>query len=306
MRSAPLTRSGIHGKTPSKYTRPVTAGFSYSWMIVILFLLNTAMFELSAQNTDGVGAVEAHLQEAGYAVFRDESISSAAAALNRSDSALGELSPQVEENHPVFRYYQSRIYLNRGFILMSAGRDREAQEYLEKSIELSQKALELIDRELQTRDSEGWEHGLNIPALPEGRGIHSDLWRVLSDSYMYLFNFKGTLYQMSNGAKLRDYPQNALALNPENLRARLSRGLFFINAPAIGGGNDTKGIETLEYLLNSENDLLRFQGLAWIGTAHLEEGNTQDAQDAFDAAERIFPDTAWIDGLRSGESSRGR
>lgn len=253
-----------------------------------------------------VTTIEEQLLAAGYAVFRDESIPRAVTALNRSREALDELAGSVTKDHPVVSYYESRIMLNRGFVLMSSGDNREAQSFLEKSIRLSEDALEQIEDDLRTMGLENWEHELPIPALPTGREIHSDLWRVLSDSYMYLFNFKGTLYQMSNGAKLRDYPRKALELNPGNLRALLSRGLFFIKAPAIGGGNNGRGIEVLQQLASSGNELLAFQAYAWIGSAQLENGNGPEAEEAFHAAQRIFPNTAWIAGLRRGERSQGR
>lgn len=128
----------------------------------------------------------------------------------------------------------------------------------------------------------------------------SDALRLLADTYMRLMNYRGTLYMVSYGPQALKLLKKALALEKNNYTAINSLAMYYINAPAIGGGDLDRGIEALENALHSPDEFDNFISYVWLGTAWQKKGAPEKAKAYFRQALTIYPENPWAKGLLEG------
>lgn len=128
----------------------------------------------------------------------------------------------------------------------------------------------------------------------------SDAHRLLADSYMRLMSYKGPLYLMSQGPQALKLLKKALSLEKNNYPALNSLAMYYINAPAIGGGDLDQGVEALKSALRSTDQFDNFISYVWLGTAWQKKGDTEKAREYFRQALMIYPKNSWARGLLEG------
>lgn len=97
--------------------------------------------------------------------------------------------------------------------------------------------------------------------------------------------------------------ERALEAGPENPRVWLARGIGTLNKPGFVGGGVEPALEQFERarVLFERDDPApghpawgEAELRAWIGIAHAQEGRTEEARRAFEAALRIEPEFEWV------------
>jgi tetratricopeptide (TPR) repeat protein len=170
-------------------------------------------------------------------------------------------------------YWDARAVLLLGSHLNHVGDSRRAAGVLPEG-------LDLVERALQAGD-------------------FSDGLRVLADLHSQMTLARGMFHMLRHGETARDAASRARQMDPENVRALITVAGFYLNAPRIAGGDVATGIERLEQALAMDppdtND--RFMILGWLAEAHQSEGNLETARRYAREALRIYPRSAWIQGI---------
>jgi tetratricopeptide (TPR) repeat protein len=182
--------------------------------------------------------------------------------LEKSKTAFNQIPDEAKKN-----YWLARLELSFGEYEMGQKNDKKAEKHF-------QQAMELINKSLKIEEA-------------------SDSFRVLSDSYMYLMNYKGFLFQAKNGTKLKTLPEKALSLDPNNFAAMISLGLFHVNAPAIAGASKDKAVEFLKKASESSNSSEKFSSFVWLAQAYRKLKNKEEALKSIDKALEIYPNSKW-------------
>ena len=122
----------------------------------------------------------------------------------------------------------------------------------------------------------------------------SDANRVLADTMMRLMNYKGAIYTMTKGPQVLKILKKALDLDAKNYTAMNSLGMYYINAPAVGGGSADKGIEVLQKALESKDHFDNFISNVWLGSAFQKKKNSGEAKQYYQKALGIYPNSPWV------------
>jgi tetratricopeptide (TPR) repeat protein len=169
-------------------------------------------------------------------------------------------------------YWQSRVDYLYGFVERGERRDGEAERRFQDGYTLAERAA----------------------TLPGG-----DAYRLQADLTAQLIPFRGALYAMKNGPRIRQLAQKALELNPGNAKALLTLALFYWNAPGIAGGSDREALRLLHELeLRAELEREdRFGVLTWLGLAYLGRKDRERARLYLRRAQEVYPGNTWVRSL---------
>ncbi len=122
---------------------------------------------------------------------------------------------------------------------------------------------------------------------------HSDAHRVLADSYMRLMSYNGTFYLVTKGPQALSLLKKAVSLDQNNYKAYISMGMYYLGAPAIGGGSNKKALEVLNIALDTADELDMFLCNAWLGHAYKRLNDKDRAIEHYSKALAIYPDSQW-------------
>lgn len=122
----------------------------------------------------------------------------------------------------------------------------------------------------------------------------SDANRVLADTIMRLMDYKGAIYMMSKGPQALKLLNKALSLDEKNYAAMNSLGMYYIEAPAIGGGSVAKGMDILQKALESKDQYENFISNIWLGKAFQKKNNSSEGEQHFQKALGIYPNSPWV------------
>ncbi len=254
------------GTRPDPRTRKSFTGFLAAIMLVCMSL------PAAAQDSREIAEVRSSYRQAERVFFSRDDIAAARAILDAHLDARERIrDPQWR------RLMNAQASVHAGYFEMNGGRDSIARELLEQGI----------------------SHSEAVIAQGGSGELISEAYRIAADAYLFLANIRGPLFQMSNGAKFRDYPIKALEYHPENRRARLSRAVFLASVPPLVGGNPAEAARLLEDSLEGSEAELQFQMLVWLGIANQRLGDDRQALSAWERAERIIPGSSWIAELRA-------
>ena len=117
--------------------------------------------------------------------------------------------------------------------------------------------------------------------------------QLLADAYMRLMDYKSALYTANKGPKAVKLLNTAVSLEPNNCPALISLATYYINAPTVGGGSVTKGVEALEKALVSPDAHDHFLSNLWLGYAYRKLKKEDEAQRYFLKALEIYPQSLW-------------
>jgi len=154
----------------------------------------------------------------------------------------------------------------------AAGKNNEAARAFSTAGDLAQKALEFNEKS-------------------------SDARRILADTYMRLMEYKGTLYMITKGPQARTLLNKAVQLDPQNYAAYNSLGIYYLNAPAIGGGSLNRGIDTLHLALESDDEFDNFISHIWLGIAFREKNDHEKARAHLQKALVTYSNSSWAKSL---------
>lgn len=176
------------------------------------------------------------------------------------------------ESASLREYSLGRVALLEGTWLNTLDRSRAAAQVLEEAVERAHRALE------EQEFSEGY--------------------RLLSDAHSQMMLARGLIYMIRNGDEARSAAFRALELDPANPRAHISVAGFYLNAPAVAGGDVEEGIEVLEsgVRLREAAESERFLMYLWLSNAHRELGEEQAASRYLQQARSIFPQSPLVSG----------
>jgi tetratricopeptide (TPR) repeat protein len=130
-------------------------------------------------------------------------------------------------------------------------------------------------------------------------GETSAAYRILADAYTQQMKYRGLLYQLANGSKIRKYAQSALNLDPENVKAQLTLALYFFHAPPTAGGGIEKSMDLLHRIETHSRlyPIDRYSILIWLAIGYQNQDDITQAEHYLEAALRLYPHNVWIDNL---------
>lgn len=122
----------------------------------------------------------------------------------------------------------------------------------------------------------------------------SDAHRVLANTYMRLMAYNGPLYSISKGSEAKKLLDKALQLDRDNYSAMNSMGMYLINAPRYAGGDLDKAMIILKKALASHEVYDQFIAFVWLGINYSKKKNKVEAQNYFNKALGIYPQSPWV------------
>lgn len=167
-------------------------------------------------------------------------------------------------------YWRAQAAYLYGFVEQGEGRLKEAERRFTEGFQLAERALRC--------------------------GEFSDGFRLLADTQAQLLMYNGMLYKMQYGPTVREFAEKALELDPGNIKAKLNLALYYKNAPAIAGGNETTARQILHEIeqISGLEPLDRFSVNVWLGISYAESKNASKAREYIARAQEIFPGNTWL------------
>lgn len=183
---------------------------------------------------------------------------------------------QQQSNKKLGLYWSAQVNYLCGLVNMGKNDKKIALSYFEKSRLILMRALKEY-------------------------GEFSKAYSLLADVYVQLLWCKGLGYKLANLNKLKIYPEKALSLDPDNIRANHSLALFCIKAPQPLGGNVDHAIELLKNLKSTDKADM-FTTYYILGTAYWKKNDIQKAIKYMGFALKLYPNNKWvIDDLKTIE-----
>jgi hypothetical protein len=144
-----------------------------------------------------------------------------------------------------------------------------------------------------------FEHSLHSAEQAVSAAPFSDGYRLIADAYTHLMKYKGMVYQVTHGMKIKQSAELALSMDQHNDKAKFALALFLFNAPSIAGGDRQKSIEMFETIRNSRNlhPIDRYSVLIWLAIGYNWEENPVLSTNALTSALEMYPRNIWIDDL---------
>ena len=210
-----------------------------------------------------------------------ETLVQATDALFDNSLPAGELRRLLESSRQAFAgvadpgeraYWQARTEYLSGFVERGEHQEKEAERRFRTGLSLAERAA----------------------SAQQG-----DAFRLQADLIAQLITSHGALYAMKNGPRIRPLAEKSLALDPDNAKARLTLALFFLNAPAVGGGSDKEALRIL-HELERRTDLERedrFGVLTWLGLAYKGRKDLERARTYLREAQAVYPGNTWVGSL---------
>jgi tetratricopeptide (TPR) repeat protein len=143
-----------------------------------------------------------------------------------------------------------------------------------------------------------YERGLEHVEAAMAGGVFSEGWRMMSEHISQLCLVKDIGFILSNGRKVAQYAENALALDPENVAAQIILAAAKVYPPAVFGGNPRIGIVMMQQALDlgaREKDDL-FNIYSGIGLAYSKLGQKAAARGWFEKALELYPNNEYVNG----------
>jgi tetratricopeptide (TPR) repeat protein len=187
------------------------------------------------------------------------------------DTILAELA--IATDSADVMHLRGRVAYLRGVAEAGYGAPGEGAEHLESAIEIA--------RAFRPDDAER-------------------SYILEAESRVELMQLKNFTYRVRYASGVRTLAQKALALNPDNIRARLLDASATINTPKLFGGNPAAGIEYIERTISEFANRIsvtrpeRFLSYLALGKAYIKTGNLERADQAYREAALLYPDSREI------------
>ncbi len=167
-------------------------------------------------------------------------------------------------------YWMARAEFLLGGLTRSIGDRRGADALFQRSLHFAEEAL--------------------------ARREFSDGFRILADSLGQLLTLRGILFQLSNGLRARDAAIMALELDWSNLRAHVSVGAYYLNAPEVAGGDVEYATTILANVIadRRSNQIERFLAYGFLALGYDELDDRRRAHESYREAAQIFPRNPWL------------
>ncbi len=167
-------------------------------------------------------------------------------------------------------YWMARAEFLLGSLKRSIGDRRAADAFFQRSLHFAEEAL--------------------------ARREFSDGFRILADSLGQLLTLRGILFQLSNGLRARDAAIMALELDWSNLRAHVSVGAYYLNAPEVAGGDVEYATGILSNVVADKRSTAveRFLAYSFLALGYDELDERRRSHDSYRKAAEIFPRNPWL------------
>jgi tetratricopeptide (TPR) repeat protein len=199
---------------------------------------------------------------------------------------LGELN--INEREMMFWESQSAYYLARGYQALDTVDEVLAQdEDLRKGkFKRLQKSYSKLDDIIALYEDSMALAGEYLSGGRDARGV-----RLYAESLSQLSTLKTLGFLMANGTKITPLAEEAVELDPDEVKAHMLLASRYVYSPGIWGGNPDKGIAMLE-------DIAAMDGLdredehniaVGIGFAHTMADRWDEAVPYFRRALDVYP-----------------
>jgi hypothetical protein len=188
--------------------------------------------------------------------------------VEQARSTFGSISDETES-----AYWLARAALIEGMLFNQMEEDRRAVRALENGLELAERAL--------------------------SAGDFSDGLRVRSDLHSQMMLARGVFYMMRNGEEARDSALVAMDRASDNVRAHISSAGYYLNAPAVAGGDPSQAERLIRRALSlhpTRNE--RFILSVMLARACATLDDEPGARRALANADELFPGSPWVATVR--------
>ena len=269
-------------------------------LILILFLLLPEA--LMAQQSDPANEASSLV-----AAFRDEMY------LQRIDDEelyrhyrilradLGDLA--LDERERQFWMAQAAYYMARGYQALDTVR-----EVLDQDDDMRHGKFKKLQKSYSRLDDiiALYEESLSLAEAFMDGGREARGVRLYAESLSQLSTLKSLGFLMSNGPKIQPLGEEAVEMDPGNVKARILLASRYVYSPGVWGGDPDRGIAMLEAVRDSGGgDREDEHNIAvGIGFAHTMAERWGDAVPYFRRALEIYPgnvyDTAMLELCEAG------
>ena len=244
------------------------------WPVVVIFL-TMIWYGVFASRT-GITAIDSPDLTQGKALFTQTRriFYNAGAPLSEVRNNLGlcrDIFGKLPEDYEKY-YWQAQIQFLLAETAEYSGDKKQAAQVFNESNELIRRALNYNPQS-------------------------SEAIRIQADTIMRLIPYNGTVYMMTQGPRAFKLLNQALSLDKRNYQALNSLGIYYLNAPALGGGNVTKGIQALQKAGESREEFDNFLTAVWLGIAYHRKKEDNEAAKYYRKALAIYPNSPWVKGL---------
>ena len=118
--------------------------------------------------------------------------------------------------------------------------------------------------------------------------------RIYYESITKLFNYRGLFFILNNSKKAEDLLDDLLILKPKDKMTLLLQAFYYVDSPAIAGGDKSKGIELLNEIKEFDDPVFNFIAANKLWRIYKDEGDENKANENFKYAENIFPGSPLI------------
>ena len=282
---------------------PFGRGFSFPVLFGVLFLLISGGV-LSAQQAVGEDEAAALVGDFRDAVYLQQTGDEALARqfrLVRAD--LGDQS--LTERQELFWRAQATYYMARGYQSLDS-----VQAVLDQDEDLRKGRFKRLQKSYARLDDviAHYEEALALMDTYLEGGRDARGVRLYAENLSQLSTLKSLGFLMSNGTKISPLAEEALELNPGEVKAHLLLASRYVYSPGIWGGDPDRGISMLEEVKTMDGlDREDVHNIAVaIGFAHTMAGRWSDAVPFFEEALKVYPTNIYAKAMlqlsRSGGS----
>lgn len=118
--------------------------------------------------------------------------------------------------------------------------------------------------------------------------------RIHYESITRLFNYRGLFFILNNSKEADNLLNDLFVQNPEDKMVLLLRAFYYVDSPAIAGGDKTKGIELLNDIKEFDDPVFNFIASNKLYSIYKDEGDEIKANENIKYAEQIFPESPLI------------
>lgn len=200
---------------------------------------------------------------------------------NSTPEKIISLAEQAEalfkkiQDKAVRYYYLAQIEIQRGRMVLQTEKKRaRARPYFEKAMDFAQKSVD--------------------------ERIGSDSLRVLASAATAWMLTKGLPGIIKMAPDVKEWSDQAVAMDSQNAKAIILSAQGKINAPKIAGGNPEVAVSRLQALLQREDltDVERFGALLTLSLAYSKLRKKDEAKQFCKEASFIFPNSPGLEQCR--------
>ena len=190
----------------------------------------------------------------------------------------------LDERELLYRKAQAAYYMARGYLAFDTAEEVLASH--NRNFKAVQKRYKNLEEIIQLLEESMFFSEQYLTMERDARGV-----RQYAESLSQIVPLKTVGYMMLNGPKILDLAQEAIELDPGEIKAYLLIASRYIYSPSIFGGNPTKGIDIIETIVqkSSLNREDAHNINVALGVANSKLDRWLEATHYFQKAQEIYP-----------------